>query len=65
MEYLRSGIEVKPLGVECIDWVKETEDGILLGCMVSSNDVYSENDDATKPIEQSPYDGMMGCLKIT
>ena len=32
---------------ECMDWVKDTEDGILLGHMVSSNDIYYENDNAT------------------
>ena len=58
-------IPVEPLGIEHMDWVKETEDGIPLGCMVSANDIYYENDDAAVPIEQSPYDAMMGHLKIT
>ena len=62
---LRSGIPVEPLGTEHVDWVKETEDGIFLRCMVSTNNIYYENDDATTPIEQSPYDAMMGHLKIT
>ena len=62
---LRSGIPVEPLGTEHMDWVEETEDGIFLGHMVSANDIYYENDDAAAPIEQSPYDAMMGCLKIT
>ena len=65
MEMLRSGIPVEPLGIEHMDWVKETEDGILLRCMVSANDIYYENDDAAAPIGQSPYDAMMEHLKIT
>ena len=51
--------------MECMDWVEETEDRILLGQMVSMNDIYYKNDDATGPVESSPYDGIMGCLKIT
>ena len=65
LEMLRSGIPVEPLGIEHMDWVEDPEDGIFLGCMVSANDIYYENDDATAPIEQSPYNAMMGCLKIT
>ena len=65
LEMLRSGIPVEPLGIEHMDWVKETEDGILLRRMVSANDIYYKNDDATAPIEQSPYNAMMGQLKIT
>ena len=65
LEMLRSGIPVEPLGIEHMDWVKDTEDGIFLGCMVSANDIYYENDDATASTEQSPYDVMMGHLKIT
>ena len=48
-----------------MDWVQEPEDEIFLGRMVSANNFYYENDDAAKPIEQSPNDVMMGCLKIT
>ena len=62
---LRSGIPVEPLGVERMDWVQEPEDEIFLRCMVSTNNIYYENDDATAPIEWSPYDVMMGRLKIT
>ena len=62
---LRSGIPVEPLGVEHMDWVQEPEDEIFLRCMVSANDFYYENDDATVPIERSPCDVMMGRLKIT
>ena len=62
---LRSGVPVEPLGIECVDWVQDPEDEIFLGCMVSANDIYYENDDATAPIEQFPYDAIMGCLKIT
>ena len=62
---LRSGIPVEPLGVEHMDWVQESEDEIFLGHMVSANDFYYENDDAAAPIEQSPYDVMMGRLTIT
>ena len=58
LEMLRSGIPVEPLEIERMDWVKETEDGIFLRCMVSANDIYYENDDAAVPIEQSPYDAM-------
>ena len=65
LEMLRSGIPVEPLGVECMDWVQEPEDEIFIGCMVSANDLYYKNDDTTTPIEQSPYDVMMGHLKIT
>ena len=65
MEMLRSGIPVERSGIERMDWVKDPEDGIFLRCMVSTNNVYYENDDATAPIEQSPYDAMMGHLKIT
>ena len=65
MKMLRSGIPVEPLGMECMDWVKDPEDGIFLRRMVSANNIYYENDDATASIEQSPYDAMMGCLKIT
>ena len=61
----RSGIPVEPLGVERMDWVQDPEEEIFLGCMVSANDIYYKNDDAAAPIEQSPYDAMMGCLKIT
>ena len=62
---LRSGIPVEPLGVEHMDWVQDPEEEIFLGCMVSTNDIYYENDDATALIEQSPYGAMMGHLKIT
>ena len=65
LEMLRSGIQVESLGTECMDWVEETEDGIFLRCMVSANNIYYKNDDATVSIEQSPYDAMMGHLKIT
>ena len=65
LEMLRSGIPVEPLGEEHMDWVQDPEEEIFLGCMVSTNDIYYENDDAAAPIEQSPYDAMMGCLKIT
>ena len=65
LEMLRSGIPVEPLGVEHMDWVQESEDEEFLGRMVSANDFYYENDDAAVPIEQSPYDVMMGRLKIT
>ena len=56
---------MEPLGIEHMDWVQEPEDEIFLGRMVSTNNFYYENDDATTPIEQSPYDVMMGHLKIT
>ena len=62
---LRSWIPVEPLGVERMDWDQDPEDEIFLGHMVSTNNIYYENDDATASIEQSPYDAMMGCLKIT
>ena len=65
MEMLRSGIPVEPLGIECMDWVQEPEDEIFLGHMVSTNNIYYENDDAAASIEQSPYDAIMGHLKIT
>ena len=65
LEMLRSGISVEPLGIEHMDRVQEPEDEIFLGCMVSANDFYYENDDAAAPIEQSPYNVMMGHLKIT
>ena len=65
LEMLRSGIPVEPLGIEHMDWVKEAEDGIVLRCVVSAKDIYYKNDNATAPIEQSPNDVMMGCLKIT
>ena len=65
LDMLRSGIPVEPLGVEHMDWVQDLEDEIFLGCMVSTNDIFYENDDATVSIEQSPYNAMMGCLKIT
>ena len=65
LEMLRLGIPVEPLGVECMDWVQESEDEIFLGCMVSANNIYYENDDAAVSIGQSPYNAMMGCLKIT
>ena len=65
LEMLRSGIPVEPLGIERIDWVQEPEDEIFLGRMVSAKDFHYENDDATMPTEQSPYNVMMGCLKIT
>ena len=65
MEMLRSGIPVEPLGIECMDWVEDPEDGIFLRHMVSANNIYYKNDDATVSIEQSPYDAMMGHLKIT
>ena len=48
-----------------MDWVEESEDGIILGHMVSANNIYYENDDAATPIEQSPYNAMMGSMKIT
>ena len=48
-----------------MDWVEDPEDGIFLRHMVSTNNIYYENDDAAVPIEQSPYNAMMGCLKIT
>ena len=44
---LRTGISVEPLGVEHMDWVQESEDEIFLGHMVSTNDFYCEDDDAT------------------
>ena len=56
---------MEPLGIEHMDWVEDPEDGIILGHMVSANDIYYENDDATAPIEQFPNDVMMGHLKIT
>ena len=62
---LRSGIAVESLGVEHMDWVQEPEDEILLRHMVSANNFYYKNDDATVSIERSPYNVMMGCLKIT
>ena len=62
---LRSGIPVEPLGIERMDWVQEPEDEIFLGCMVSTNDFYYENDDAAEPTEQLPHNVMMGRLKIT
>ena len=65
LEMLRSGIPVEPLGIERMDWVQEPEDEIFLGRMVSTNNFYYENDDATMPIEQSPNNVMMGRLKIT
>ena len=65
LEMLRSGIPVEPLGTEHMDWVKYPEDGIFLRHMVSTNDIYYKNDDAAMPIEQSPYNAMMGHLKIT
>ena len=65
LEMLRSGIPVEPLGIERMDWVQEPEDEIFLGCMVSANNFYYENDDAAVPIEQSPNDVVMGRLKIT
>ena len=61
----RSVICYDTLGIERMDWVQEPEDEIFLGCMVSAKDFYYENDDAAMPIEQSPYDVMMGRLKIT
>ena len=65
LEILRAGIPVEPLGIERMDWVKDPEDGVILGCMVSANSIYYENDDAAAPAEQSPYNVMMGCMKIT
>ena len=65
LEMLRSGVPVEPLGIERMDWVQEPEDEIFLGCMVSTNDFYYENDDAAMPAEQSPNDVTMGRLKIT
>ena len=65
MEMLRSGIPVEPLGIECMDWIQEPEDEIILRCMVSTNNIYYKNDDATASTEQSPYDVMMGRMKIT
>ena len=65
LEMLRLGIPVEPLGVEHMDWVQDPEEEIFLRCMVSTNDIYYENDDAAAPIEQSPYNAMMGHLKIT
>ena len=65
MEMLRSGIPVEPLGVERMDWVQDPEEEIFLRHMVSTDDIYDENDDATASIEQSPNDVMMGCLKFT
>ena len=65
LEMLRSGIPVEPLGVEHMDWDQESEDEMFLRHMVSTNDFYYENDDATTPTEQSPYNVMMGRLKIT
>ena len=65
LEMLRSGIPVEPLGIEHMDWVQEPEDEIFLGRMVSTNDFYYKNDDATAPIEQSPNDVTMGRLRIT
>ena len=65
MEMLRSGIPVEPLGIEHMDWVKDPEDGISLRCMVSANNIYYENDDTAVSIEQSPFNAMMGHLKIT
>ena len=62
---LRSGIPVEPLGTESMDWVEDPDDGIFLGHMVIGNNIHYENDDAAASIEQSPYDAMMGCLKIT
>ena len=65
LEMLRSGIPVEPLGIEHMDWVQEPEDEIFLGHMVSGNDFYYENDDATAPTEQSLNDVTMGHLRIT
>ena len=65
LKMLRTGIPVEPLGIEHMDWVEEAEDGIFLRHMVSTNDIYYENNDAAASIEQSPYDRMMGHLKIT
>ena len=65
LEMLRSGIPVERSGIEHMDWVKDPEDGIFLRHMVSANNIYYENDDAAAPIEQSPYNAMMGHLKIT
>ena len=62
---LRSGIPVEPLGVERMDWIQEPEDEIFLRRMVSGKNLYYENDDAAAPIEQSPNDVTMGCLRIT
>ena len=56
---------MEPLGIERMDWVQEPEDEIFLGHMVSAKDFYYENDDAAEPVEQSPYNVMMGRLKIT
>ena len=65
LEMLRAGVAVEPLGIERMDWIQTPEEEIFLGRMVSANDFYYENDDAAKPIEQSPNDVMMGRLKIT
>ena len=62
---LRSGIPVEPLGIEHMDWTQEPEDEIFLRCMVSANNIHYENNDATASIEQSPFDVMMGHMKIT
>ena len=56
MEMLRSGVPVEPLGIECMDWVEDPEDGIFLRHMVSTNNIYYKSDDAVAPIEQSPND---------
>ena len=56
---------MEPLEIESMDWVQEPEDEIFLRRMVSANNFYYENDDAAAPIEQSPNDVTMGCLRIT
>ena len=62
---LRLGVPVEPLGIERMDWIPEPEDEIFLGHMVSANNFYYENNDATVPIEQSPNNVTMGHLRIT
>ena len=62
---MSSALEVELLGIVHIDFIEETEDSILLRPMVSLDDIYYKNNDATGFVELSPYDGIMGHLKIT